>query len=905
MAFLATTLGSPTLCIRGGVQYEQQTLSPHSGLYDFSNPLNNNWSFTNCLDYQNARVRGSYSLEDNFEQGYFNFENWSGPVCYSTDGTKSGYYSLPFPGSQPPLANFWGRGESQLVRDALYNYGFAGTDPSLTVVPKNIGIACVMSGVSAGFSGIYPDLKVYIGSIPSGQLTIYGRVGSVNSAYPYNDKILSFDVIPSGSETSMGSAGPLFPSSATNNPAIGNKSWNTPSNMLVSDSNPTSCTLDDNTTDLSTYLVATNFGLSIPPDASINGIELLISRKNGTSFSLNNIIDSEIKLTSGGTIFPTNKADVGNWPVIGGFQTKVYGGSADSWGRSWSSSEINSSTFGVAIAVACTNSSNPASAEVDYVTIAVTYSVSTPEGPNVYGTFSLLNFDQGTNRRLCWFKRGFDNVLNIDTNIHKVTSKRFSNFLLTYSKITGIAKFYTAYDGEPLVLENIVSVGDISSAFTGLSTFHEDSYIYGNTINPKIVTDYGISNREWTDSDIRLFDNHRLNGAYWTNDFSLSNPPSPSGADTTALTFHFPPRSSGLIGSCHSGNYRATDYYIPLYSGVSQRLSEFDRSQFNSGALSLDMWVSNTGTNPSGNLGARIDFCTQSDYFARPLFSVQHTWSGYPVQIPSGISQVRMSGKFFNSVGGPSDLAEVSKDEANTAGLFLGTWYNDLGREYNGDLKVYSARVSLDGFVAAPKASGSIPLYCSGKPLANNSIDLYLHNHLTYSSVDLFLGGHGVASGQLNFFISGSTTNGSIPLYTKGVGVPGSVNNNLTLYTQGPLNGNSNASMNLFLKSEMPSSNGSIDLFCANYFAAASGQLNLFLQGASSIPVSGAMNLFLARDSESVAHNMPLFVSGPNSANAEIPLVINGANITTGQVPLYTDGIGHSTGTIKLFTHGY
>lgn len=910
MAFLATTLGAPALYIRSGVQYEKQFLTPDSGVYNFVSPNTNNWSFVNSLPYQNARIRGSYSLESNFEQGYFNFESWVGPVCYSTDGTKSGYYSLPFSGSRPPLANFWGIGETNLTRDALYNYGFAGTEPNLTPVFKNIGVACVMSGVDVGYSGYYPDLKIYIGSIPSGAVTIYGRVGSVNPSYIYNDKILSFDVVDTSGDITVtsGSVGPSYPSIASNDVTVGNQAWTSTSNLIASDGNVTSCQLAD-TTETSNYLIGKGFGFNVPSEAAIVGIQVVYYRKNGISFSTNNIRDFEIKLTSGGTIFTTNKAVASNWPTLTGYQTATYGGIADTWSRSWTPAEVNSPTFGAVMRVQCTDDSNPARAEVDYVQISVYYTITTINtSPAQEGSFILSNYDQGTSRRLSWYKSGFGDKKIIDMPNNRVTSRKFSNFLMTYSKVTGVGKFYTADDGEPMTLESIVNLGDISAAFNGVTKFYEDSFInsYLEPVgNPKIITDYGISNREWNDNDISLFDNHRLNGAYWINDFSSSNPPSPSGNDGSSLTFHFPPKSSGLLGSCKFWNNISTDYYVPLSSGINSSLLEFDRSNFNPYALSVDMWVSNTGTNPSGNLGMRIDFCSQYDYFLRPLFATLHSWSGYPIQIPSGISLVRMSGVMFNAAGGLSDLSEVTRNEANTAGMYLGAWYNDIGVEYQGDIKVHSVGVSLDGYVFPTKASGNLPLYCAGQPIANSNIPLYLRNEITYSSLDLFTGGHGIASGQLNFFISGSTAYGNIPLYIKGEGTAQSNSGNISLYTQGPLFATSNAGMNLFLKNDADKVDGHVDLFCANYFAGASGQFNLFLQGASSIPASASMNLFLNRPTESVAHNMPLFIGAPEPSNMNMDLFIKGGNISSNQIPLFIDGVGHSNSTLRLYTHGF
>lgn len=961
MAFYSTSLGSPSICIRGNVMYEQQTLSPDSGLYNFSNPSYNNWSFPNSLNYQNGRIRGNYPVESKFEQGYFNFENWNGRVVSSIDGTKSGYQSVVSASSTPYLANFWGRGEHAVSRDALYNYENNGN----TYKPKNITTACVMSGNNLGVTGIYPNLKVYMGSIPSGELTIYGRVGSTNPNYGYTDKILSFNVptvLAGGGGGSSTTTAYTLPSLGQDGMGIGTADWNNPENI----------TGDDNTraynpnifgTSLSHYLMGT--GYSFPTTgATVTAVDLQVLYTDVS----NSPTDYLVQLLYNGSLYGTDKA----------LHTSLAGGGLRTY--SWSSGELGGltgtqiadSTFGAAIVVQ--GGGGLDSAGVDYFKMRVTYTTGGGgggSGDGLSGSLTLVNRYDGNNRRLNWVVEGFDDPVYIDMPNAAVNSTEFNNFLLSYSSSDGIGRFYTAKDDEPFHLENIVALNDIVRVFSGETTFYEDSYgtASGTVINnPKIITDYGISNRAWTQSDISEFDNHRINGAYWIGENPSNNSPSPSGSDSTSLCFHFPVKSSGLLGSCHSGNPYALSYYVPLSSGINNRLAHFDRSQVNPTSLTLNFWASNTGTNPSGNIGARINFCSRSGFFTRELYTPTYYWSGFPVSLSSGIRQVTMSGYVFNSQGQLADLSEVSKSDANNAQLFLGTWYNNIQREYNGDLRIYNANVKLDGFISPETTNSTCSLTMSGKDIVHNALDITLKNAyvqervdlslvgggmvndnfpifisggFAFSTLDLYLKGKESASNTCDISIDGSSTKASMNLYTyssppsqtgneislymnasthsgasKSLGIfigdnapSGYQTTQMNLFTKGPESIRLTAGMNLFMDSDAPVNGNSVTLFCCNQYTGASGYLTMFLKTKAgtygAIPASGEMNLFLARSTESVAHNFPISISGPLQSQGNIPLSIIGANKSNGDIPIYTNGIGICKDTLKIYTHGF
>lgn len=120
------------------------------------------------------------------------------------------------------------------------------------------------------------------------------------------------------------------------------------------------------------YLKLTNFGFSIPAGATIDGIQVDLRRRTGGSGTQ---ADDRARIVKGGTIGSTDKAAAGNWSSS--YVTQTYGGAADLWGESWTSSDINASNFGFVISAALTVVGTP---QVDSCQITVTYTEANPLG---------------------------------------------------------------------------------------------------------------------------------------------------------------------------------------------------------------------------------------------------------------------------------------------------------------------------------------------------------------------------------------------------------------------------------------------------------------------------------------------------------------------------------------------
>ncbi len=133
-------------------------------------------------------------------------------------------------------------------------------------------------------------------------------------------------------------------------------------------------------------LQATDYGFSIPENATIDGITVYIGRYAGNE-AATGIYDGKVMLIKGGSEVGADKKDVATaWP--GGELESIYGGEAELWESSWTPAEINDSSFGVAIRATNSDSVDDQTAYVDYIQVAVTYTVPAP-------TISTLNPDAG------------------------------------------------------------------------------------------------------------------------------------------------------------------------------------------------------------------------------------------------------------------------------------------------------------------------------------------------------------------------------------------------------------------------------------------------------------------------------------------------------------------------------
>lgn len=155
--------------------------------------------------------------------------------------------------------------------------------------------------------------------------------------------------------------------------------WLNPNNALAADGAFATWFMPDEGNVGSNALRATNFGMSVPSDATILGIVLEIHRK---SEHVTDGYDTYVHLVKdGSTLIGSNYATgiADYWPTS--VATKSYGGAADLWGTTWTPAEVNASTFGASLEA--DNNYSGTTHYVDFFRITVYYSTPSPTDSTV------------------------------------------------------------------------------------------------------------------------------------------------------------------------------------------------------------------------------------------------------------------------------------------------------------------------------------------------------------------------------------------------------------------------------------------------------------------------------------------------------------------------------------------
>lgn len=146
------------------------------------------------------------------------------------------------------------------------------------------------------------------------------------------------------------------------------QTWSTPSNAASSDNIYTTFgNLAGGVGSYTDYLVATNFGFSIPSGVTINGIIVEVERAD-PNFRTS---DYSIRIVKGGVVGATERSFSSGYPSTDSYQS--YGNAGDLWGETWNESDINASGFGVAIAAQRSVSGGTTAGRIDHVRIIVFY----------------------------------------------------------------------------------------------------------------------------------------------------------------------------------------------------------------------------------------------------------------------------------------------------------------------------------------------------------------------------------------------------------------------------------------------------------------------------------------------------------------------------------------------------
>ena len=235
---------------------------------------------------------------------------------------------------------------------------------------------------SKGYAGIMfaikrpaqvTDVQCLTGGPPAGWSTSQNDCDDMTSTY-----YQTFTGNPNDDGDSYGKVATSYASNLTgtvaNDASAGSYAWATPTNATTSNNSYATVTAPPTSSGNNTnYLQATNFGFALPSTATVRGIVVTAESNNGGG-SYNSM--SKYKLVKGGTI-QSKQYSGGTYNSTD--TNDVVGGPTNMWSNSFSYSDINSSSFGVAIQ-ANTLDASDGTARIDAVTIKVYYtdSATTP-----------------------------------------------------------------------------------------------------------------------------------------------------------------------------------------------------------------------------------------------------------------------------------------------------------------------------------------------------------------------------------------------------------------------------------------------------------------------------------------------------------------------------------------------
>ncbi len=145
----------------------------------------------------------------------------------------------------------------------------------------------------------------------------------------------------------MASQGPRSPASGTDDASIGSLPWADPGNITADDGSYATAVGNLVGTAQTEYLVAKDFGFSVPSTATINGIVVEWKRRVDNP-ALGAVADNVVSIVRTGAISATNLSIGAPW--AGSDQYDPFGSSTELWGETWTPSRINATDFGATIA---------------------------------------------------------------------------------------------------------------------------------------------------------------------------------------------------------------------------------------------------------------------------------------------------------------------------------------------------------------------------------------------------------------------------------------------------------------------------------------------------------------------------------------------------------------------------
>jgi hypothetical protein len=295
-----------------------------------------------------------------------------------------------------------------------------------------------------------------------------------------------------------------------NNTSTGTVLWSNPSNAQTSDGVMTSAGVSIGllSSAKTNYLMATGFNFSIPTSmTSICGITVEVEKSYNLLVGiLSSMKDYSVKIVKGGVISGTDKATVSGWPVSNSYTT--YGGSSDLWGLSWTPSDINDASFGVAVSAQVFSgvSALNINALIDHIRITVFYNVSLPV------TFKDFTATPSGNKvKLEWSTETESNSRYFIPEKRNALQNWIALDTLPAAQNSNSEKFYESFDKSP-DSSNVYRIREVD--FDGRATYSKTVYVHFDkskniiaTVYPNPARDFVNVNTDKPISAVSLYDN--------------------------------------------------------------------------------------------------------------------------------------------------------------------------------------------------------------------------------------------------------------------------------------------------------------------------------------------------------------------------------------------------------------
>lgn len=163
----------------------------------------------------------------------------------------------------------------------------------------------------------------------------------------------------------------------------GDVAWLNPGNASTQDNTPTTCTLAIGQT--SEYLTCTAFGIDVPADASIVGMQTLIVAKPLVTPTIKPLpIFTEVSVVKDGAIVSGTDQTTGDEQLnLFTYSVFRFGGEYNRWGTTLTQADVEKSTFGIAIKVE--KFAAPSERfDIDYVQLVIFYTHSIRQAFQTY-----------------------------------------------------------------------------------------------------------------------------------------------------------------------------------------------------------------------------------------------------------------------------------------------------------------------------------------------------------------------------------------------------------------------------------------------------------------------------------------------------------------------------------------